>query len=85
MYLVQLSTKNAKKVWVATLVVQISRMSGQKTIAIVMNAKSFSEATDINYYITNIEHKYVTPEWMYSTYSSDKLGRIFLQGSAHDG
>ena len=67
--LVQLSTKNAKEVWVVTLEVQLSRMSGQKNIAIVMNAKSFSDATDINYYITNIEHKYVTLEWICSTYS----------------
>ena len=29
--LVQLSTKNAREVWVATLEVEISRMSGQKT------------------------------------------------------
>ena len=77
--LVQLSTKNAREVWVATLEVEISRMSGQKTIAIVMNAKSFSEATDINYYITNREDKYVTPEWIYSTYSQRNWVEVFYR------
>jgi hypothetical protein len=37
-------------------------MSGQETIAMVMNAKKCSDATDSNYYITNIEDKYVTYE-----------------------
>ncbi len=76
--LVQLSTKKKEEVWVATLEVQLSRMSGQKTIAIVMNAKNFSDATDINYYITNIEHKYVTSEWIYSTYSKRNWVEVFV-------
>ena len=54
-------------------------MSGQKTIAIVMNAKSFSEATDINYYITSIEHKYVTPEWMYFAYQKRNWVEVFVK------
>lgn len=53
-------------------------MSGQKTIAIVMNAKNFYEATDINYYITNIDSKYVTPQCILSTYTKRNGVEVFL-------
>lgn len=65
--------------WVATLKVELSRMSGQKTIAIVMNAKSFAEATDINYYITNIDSKYVNPQWVLSTYTQRNWVEVFYR------
>ncbi|NEQ78141.1 MAG: transposase [Okeania sp. SIO2C9] len=54
-------------------------MSGQKTIAIVINAKNFSDATEINYYITNIEDKYVTPEGICSTYSQRNWVEVFYR------
>jgi hypothetical protein len=37
-----------KTVWVATIKVQISRFKGTRTIAIVMNAPTFKEATDMD-------------------------------------
>ena len=37
--------------------------------AIVMNASSFSEATDINYFITNVEEEAAGEEWVVNTYS----------------
>lgn len=34
-----------------------------------MNANSFEEATDIDYFITNVDSSVVTPEWVVNTYS----------------
>ena len=44
-----------KTVWVATIEVEISRLIGQRKIAIVMNAPTFRDADDIDYFITNVE------------------------------
>ncbi len=39
--------------WVTTVEVEMSAFSGTRTIAIVMNAASLSEATEVDYLITN--------------------------------
>jgi hypothetical protein len=44
-----------KTVWVAFWRVQISRLEGTRMIAIVMNAPTFREATDIDYLITKVD------------------------------
>ncbi len=33
----------------------------------------------MNYYITNIEHKYVTPEWMYFAYQKRNWVEVFVK------
>ncbi|NEQ86187.1 MAG: IS701 family transposase, partial [Moorea sp. SIO2I5] len=45
----------SKTVWVATVKAQISGLEGERTMAIVMNASSWEEATDIDYLITNVD------------------------------
>lgn len=50
---IKIGKNKEKTVWVAMLKVEISKLSGVKTIAIVMNAPSFETATDIDYLITN--------------------------------
>ena len=47
--------------WVAIIEVEISKLEGQRKIAIVMNAPIFEEASDIDYLITNVEGEIVTP------------------------
>ena len=44
----------------ATIEVEISRLIGQRKIAIVMNAPTFRDADDIDYLITNVEPSKVT-------------------------
>jgi hypothetical protein len=46
--------ENKKTVWVASIEVELSRLEGKRTIAIVMNASTFDEASDIDYFITNV-------------------------------
>ncbi len=50
-----LSLEKAKIVWVTTFTGSTSRLQGERTFAIVMNAISVEEATEIDYFITNFE------------------------------
>jgi SRSO17 transposase len=76
---IELLSSKAKKVWVATVEIELSNMSGQQTIAIVMNAKSFAEATDIDYLITNETGCQVTAEWIVKTYSQRNWIEVFYR------
>lgn len=58
-----------KLVWVATVQAETNGLEGQRTIAIVMNASSVSEATEIDYLITNKQGEGVTGEWIVKTFS----------------
>jgi hypothetical protein len=51
-------------VWVASIEVELSRLEGKRTIAIVMNASNFDEASDIDfdYFITNVASSTATTE-----------------------
>ena len=80
-----LSLEKQKKVWVTTFTASTSRIFEERTFAIVMNASSIEDATEIDYFITNVKPSKVTPEWIVNTYSLQKLDRSFLSRSAHDG
>ncbi|MGH2413794.1 MAG: IS701 family transposase [Microcystaceae cyanobacterium] len=76
---VNLNLDKPKKVWVATFKAKVSRLEGEKTFAIVMNAKCFEEATDIDYFITNVEPSKVTEEWVVNTYSQRNWVEVFYR------
>jgi SRSO17 transposase len=78
---VDLNLDKQKKVWVKTLEVEISQLKGKRSVAIVMNADTFEEATDIDYFITNVDSTKVTPQWVVETYSQRNDLRSFLQRS----
>ena len=42
-----------------------------------MNASSIEDATEIDYFIANVEPSTVTPEWIVNSYSLQKLDRGF--------
>ena len=64
---VSLELDKPKTVWVAVIQAQINGLEGERTIAIVMNASSYQEATEIDYLITNKSG--VTGEWIVTTFS----------------
>jgi SRSO17 transposase len=68
-----------KAVWIATIEVEISRLEGRRKIAIVMNASTFSEAEDIDYFITNVEPSIVTSQWVVDTYSQRNWVEVFYR------
>ena len=55
----------------------MSRLEGERTFAIVMNASSVEEATDIDYFITNFEPSKVTAVGGSKDLFTEKLGRGF--------
>jgi SRSO17 transposase len=66
---VQLNLDKPKTVWVATVEVELSQLEGTRTIAIVMNASTFEQASDVDYFITNVDSKIATPDWIVTTYA----------------
>ncbi len=60
---------------------------GKRNIAIVMYvehlaegyAATFSEATDIDYFITNFSSSIVTPKWIVDTYSQTNWVEVFYR------
>jgi len=67
---VTLELDKPKTVWVATIQAETKGLKGKRTIAIVMNASSLEEATEIDYLITNEPGNRVTGEWIVKTFSN---------------
>ncbi len=76
---IQMELDKPKTLWVVTLEVEISGLTGKRNIAIVMNASNFSAATDIDYFITNISSSIVTPQWIVDTYSQRNWVEVFYR------
>ena len=76
---IQLELELPRTVWVATVEVEISALPQTRTVAIVMNAASLSEATDVNYLITNVVHEKATGEWIVKTYSQRNWVEVFYR------
>lgn len=76
---IQLGEAQQRTVWVSTQEVEISRLEGKRTIAIVMNAPTFTEADNIDYLITNVESSKVTPQWIVNTYSQRNWIEVFYR------
>jgi DDE superfamily endonuclease len=76
---IQLDLDKPKTVWIVTREIEIPQLKGKRNIAIVMNAPTFSEATDIDYFITNFSSSIVTPEWIVDTYSQRNWVEVFYR------
>jgi SRSO17 transposase len=76
---IQLNLENKKTVWVASIEVELSRLEGKRTIAIVMNASTFDEASDIDYFITNVDGSIATAKWIVTTYSQRNWVEVFYR------
>jgi SRSO17 transposase len=76
---VELHLEKPKKLWVATQEVELPRLSGTRSLAIVMNQPTFSEATEIDYFLTNVESSLVTPEWVVETYAQRNWVEVFYR------
>ena len=76
---IQLELELPRTVWVATVEVEISAITGTRTIAIVMNAANLAESTEVNYLITNVAHEKATGEWIVKTYSQRNWVEVFYR------
>jgi hypothetical protein len=76
---VQLNLDKPKTVWVAPVEVELSQLEGTRTIAIVMNASTFAQASDIDYFITNVDSSIATDEWIVTTYAQRIVVEVFYR------
>ena len=76
---IQLHLDKPKTLWVATQEIEISQLVGKHIIAIVMNAATFFEATDIDYFITNVSASIATPKWIVDTYGQRNWVEVFYR------
>jgi hypothetical protein len=76
---IQLNLDKPKAVWVATVEVELSQLEGTRTIAIVMNASTFDQASDIDYLITNIDSSVATTEWIVTSYAQRNWVEVFYR------
>lgn len=74
-----LNLSKQKKVWVYTFTGKTSHLSEEKTFAIVMNANSFEQATDVDYFITNVNSEIATSKWFVATYSQRNWVEVFYR------
>ena len=74
-----LNLEKPRRLWVAVVEIEISRLKGRRKIAIVMNNAVFSKASDIDYFITNFDESVVTPEWIVKTYSQRNWVEVFYR------
>jgi hypothetical protein len=79
---IKLNLDKPKTVWVATLEVELSRQEGTRTIAIVMNASTFCQASDIDYLITNVDSFIATAQWIVATYGQRNWVEVFYREAA---
>ncbi|MBE9045007.1 IS701 family transposase [Pleurocapsales cyanobacterium LEGE 10410] len=76
---IEIQGSKPRTVWVAIISVEISRLEGVRKIAIVMNARHFEDAEDIDYLITNVEGEIVTEQWIVETYSERNWVEVFYR------
>jgi hypothetical protein len=76
---IKIPGEKPRTVWVAIISVEISKLIGQRKIAIVMSAPSFEKAEDIDYLITNVEGKDITEKWIVETYAQRNWVEVFYR------
>ncbi|EGK85534.1 transposase IS4 family protein, partial [Microcoleus vaginatus FGP-2] len=76
---ITLNREKPRTVWVATITVEFSTMSGPKTVAIVMNAPTCSTATEVDYLVTNAASERATASWIVTTYSQRNWVEVFYR------
>src|SRR4028118_1545193 len=76
---IQLNLEKPRTLWVATIQVEISNWSGEKTVAIVMNTATLKTDTEIDYLITNATEERATAQWIVATYSQRNWVEVFYR------
>jgi hypothetical protein len=74
---IQIQGEKPRTVWVAIIEVEISKLIGQRKIAIVMSAPVFEDAEDIDYLMTNVEGEIATEQWIVDSYSERNWVEVF--------
>src|SRR4028118_6679 len=76
---IQLQLEKPRTVWVATREIELSKYTGKRVVAIVMNAATGDEANEIDYLMSNVELSTATGEWVVKTYSQRNWVEVFYR------
>jgi hypothetical protein len=76
---VQLDLDKPRTVWVSLIQVQIPKLEGLHWIAIQLNASTFTDATEIDYFLTNAADQQVSAAWVAQTYSQRNWVEVFYR------
>lgn len=76
---VQLNLEQPRTVWVALLPVHVPKLEGTRWLAIQLNASSFEQATEVDYFLTNASDNQVSAAWVAQTYSARNWVEVFYR------
>jgi hypothetical protein len=76
---ITLLLEKPRDVWVATMQIHFPKLSGSRTLAIQMNAPSFEQATEIDYFLTNEDRDVATAAWIAESYSARNWIEVFYR------
>jgi SRSO17 transposase len=76
---VVLPLEKPRTVWVAVFRAGMPKFNGRRVFAVQLNAPSISEATEIDYFITNAATDVATPEWVAQSYSQRNWVEVFYR------
>ena len=76
---VTLQLEKPRDVWVAVLPIHFPKLEGTRNLAIQLNAHCFSEATEVDYYLTNAAPDTATAAWIAQGYSDRNWIEVFYR------
>jgi len=78
---VTLPLEEPRDVWVATFKIHFPKLTGTRILAIQLDAPSFEEATEVDYFLTNASTETATATWIAIEYSSRNWIEVFYRES----
>jgi hypothetical protein len=78
---VQLNLEKPRCAWVAKAEVYVPKLSGKHILAIQINMPTFSEASEVDYFLTNEVEEIATEEWIATAYSKRNWVEVFYRES----
>lgn len=76
---VTLELDKPRDVWVAVVPIHFPKLEGTRMLAIQLNASTFSEAQEIDYYTTNAPPEIATASWIAKSYSDRNWIEVFYR------
>lgn len=76
---VQLNLERPRTVWVALIQAHIPKLEGLRWLAIQLNAPTWEQATEVDYFLTNTQDEQVSATWIVQTYSQRNWVEVFYR------
>lgn len=76
---VTLQLEKPRDVWVAVVPIHFPKLEGTRYLGIQLNAPTFAEATDVDYFLTNADSETVNAQWIAQSYSDRNWIEVFYR------